>query len=57
MVLDEDEDTVLAGFFEEREVVGKELGCGFGDQDVDLALDGVEGDGKMGWVGGEDCDG
>ena len=57
VVLDVDEDVVGAGFGEEVLVLGEVLDGGFGDEDVDVAADGVEGDGVVGWVGGEDCDG
>lgn len=57
VVLDEDEDAVLFGFLEQVEVVGEELRRGLGDQDVDLALDGVQGDRVVGRVGREDGDG
>lgn len=56
VVLDKDEDAVLARFVEEVEMVFQQLCSGLGDQDVDLALDGVQGDGIVGGVGGEDCD-
>lgn len=38
-------------------MVGKELSSGLGDEDVDLALNGVQGDREVGRVGGKDCDG
>lgn len=56
VVLNVHEDIVLAGFTQEFEVVGEELGGGFGDHDVDAAADGVEGDGVVRGVRGEDCD-
>lgn len=54
VVFDVDEDVMLLGFAEEVDVVGEELGCGFGDHDVDAALDGVEGDRVVGGVWRED---
>jgi len=57
VVLDVDEDAVFGGRGEEREVVGKGLDCGFGDEDVDFSFDGVEGDGVVGGVWREDRDG
>ena len=56
VVLDVDEDTVLASGGEQRKVVLEQLGCWFGDQDVVAALDGVECDGVVGRVGREDRD-
>lgn len=56
VVLDVDEDVVLLGFGEEVLVFGEELDGGFGDHDVDFALDGVEGDRVVGGVRGEDGD-
>lgn len=56
VVLDEDEDAVFARLLDESDVVGEELCRGLGDQDVDSALDGVERDGEVRCVGGEDCD-
>lgn len=47
---------VLAGFSEEMLVLGKKLDCGFCDHYVYFALDGIEGDGIMGWIGCEDGD-
>jgi len=38
-------------------MVRQRLDGGFGDEDVDFALDGVEGDGVVRCVWGEDCDG
>lgn len=38
-------------------MVGEELGCGLSNEDVDAALDGVQGDGEVGGVWGEDGDG
>ena len=57
VVLDVDEDLVLAGEGEELEVVGQELGGGLGDEDMVFVFDGVFGDGVVGCVGGEDGDG
>lgn len=56
VVLDEDEDVVPARGFQERNVFGEGLDGGLGDQDVDPALDGVQGDGEVSWVWGEDGD-
>lgn len=55
VVLNVHEDIVLAGFLEEMLVFGKELDGGLGDHDMDLTLDGIEGDRVMCWVGSEDC--
>ena len=57
VVLDVDEDVVLAGECEEFEVVREEFGGGLGDEDVVFVFDGVFGDGVVRCVGGEDCDG
>lgn len=57
VVLDVDEDIVFLGGFEEVLVVLEELDGGLGDEDVVAAFDGVEGDGVVGCVGGEDGDG
>ena len=57
VVLDVDDDVVLAGLAEELLVLGEELDGRFGDEDVDAALYGVESDGEVGGVRGEDCDG
>jgi hypothetical protein len=48
---------VLAGLFEEGEVVRQQLCGGLGDHDVDFALDGVQSDGEVGGVRSEDGDG
>lgn len=57
VVLDVDEDAVLARLLEEGEVVLQQLCGGLRDHDVDLALDGVQGDGEMRGVRSEDGDG
>lgn len=57
VVLDEDEYAVLPRLLEKVEVVVEELGCGLGDENVDLALNGIEGNGVVGRVGSEDGDG
>lgn len=57
VVLDVDEDVVFAGGFEKGKVVGEELSRGLRDQHVVAPFDGVEGDGEVGGVGGEDGDG
>lgn len=57
VVLDVHKYVVFPGFLEQGEVVGEELGCGLGNEDVDAALDGVQGDGEVGGVWGEDGDG
>jgi hypothetical protein len=41
VVLDVDKDIILGGCLEQEEVMLKCLDGGLGDQDVDLALDGV----------------
>jgi hypothetical protein len=56
VVLDEDEHAVSARLGQEVQVVGEQLGGGLGDQDVDLALDGVQRDRVVGGVGREDGD-
>lgn len=57
VVLDVDEDAVLAGLLEEGEVVLQQLCGGLGDHDVDFTLDGVQGNGEVGGVRSEDGDG
>ncbi len=57
VVLDEDVDALCLGPLDELLVVLEQLDGGLGDEDVDAALDGVEGNGEMGRVRGEDCDG
>lgn len=37
-------------------MVFQALGCGLGDHYVDAALDGIQCDGEVGGIGGEDCD-
>lgn len=54
MVLHEDEDAMLPRLLEQFQVLGEELRRGLGDEDVDAALDGVEGDGIVRGVRGED---
>ena len=56
VVLDKDENAMLPGFPEEMEMVLQELCCGLCEEDVDLALDGVERDLVVRGVRGEDCD-
>lgn len=56
VVLNEDEDAMLSRLFEEVEVVVEELGCGLGDEDVDLALDGIERNGVVRRVRSENGD-
>lgn len=56
VVLDVDEDAMLFGGCEEGLVVLEGLDGGLGDQDVDLALDCVEGYGVVGCVWGKDGD-
>lgn len=56
MVLNEDEHAILARLIEEGQMVRKELRGGLGDEDVDLALDGIHGDGEVSRVGGENGD-
>jgi len=55
VVFDVDENVVGAGGVHEVEVVGEVFYGGFSDEDVDSAGDGVEGDGVVGCVWGEDC--
>lgn len=57
VVLDEHEDTMLARLLDQGQMVRKELSGGLGDEDVDLALNGVQGDREVSRVGSEDCDG
>lgn len=57
MVLDEDVDALFLGAADQLLVVLELLDGGLGDEDVDAALDGVEGNGEMGRVRGEDGDG
>lgn len=57
MVLDEDVDALGLGPARQLLVVLEQLDGGLGDEDVDAALDGVEGDGEVRRVGGEDGDG
>jgi hypothetical protein len=57
VVLDEDEDAVLARLLEEVQVVRQQLGGRLGDQDVDLALDRVQRDRVVRGVRREDGDG
>lgn len=57
VVLDEDVDALLVGALDELDVVLQQLDGGLGDEDVDAALNGVEGDGEVGGVRGEDGDG
>lgn len=57
VVFDEDEHAVFARFIEQLQMVREELGGWLRDQDVDLALDGIQGDREVGRVRGEDGDG
>jgi hypothetical protein len=57
VVLDEDVDALGLGPARQLLVVLEQLDGGLGDEDVDAALDGVEGDGEVRRVGGEDGDG
>lgn len=57
MVLDEDVDALFAGLLGQLQVVLQQLHGGLGDEDVDAALDGVQRNGEVGRVGGEDGDG
>lgn len=57
VMLDEHEHAVLACLLQQCEVVREQLRGGLGDQHVDLALDGVQSNGEMGRVGGENGDG
>lgn len=57
VVLDVDEDAVFLCCGEESLVVLEGFDRGFGNEDVDLALDGVEGYRVVRCVWGEDCDG
>jgi len=55
-MFDVDEYAIFLGCGEERLVVCEGFDSWFGDQDVDAALDSVEGDGVVGCVWCEDCD-
>lgn len=55
VVFDENKDTMLARFVNQGQMVRKELSGGLGDEDVDLALDGVHGNREVRRIGGEDC--
>lgn len=57
MVLDKDVDALLLGGLNESLVVLELLDSGLGEQDVDAALNGVEGDGVVSGIGCEDGDG
>lgn len=57
VVFNKHEDTMLARLVDQGQMVRKELSGGLGDEDVDLALDGVQSDGEVSRVGGEDSDG
>lgn len=57
VVFDIDVDAVFFGGGEEGDVVFEEFDCRFGDHDVDSSLDGIESNGVVGGVWGEDCDG
>lgn len=56
-MLDKDEDSLLLGLANQFLVLFEEFHCGFGDEDMDAALDGVERDGVVSRVWGEDGDG
>ena len=55
VVLNVDEDVVLLSLREELLVVLKQLHCWLCDEDVDAALDGVQGNRVVSCVGREDC--
>lgn len=57
MVFHEHENAFGLGFPQEVDVLGEEFRRGLGDEDVDAALDGVEGYGVVRRVGREDRDG
>lgn len=57
VVLDEDEDAVLARGLDQSEVVSQTLCCWLGDENVDTALNCVQRNGIVGRIGGEDSDG
>lgn len=57
VVFDIDVDVVFFGGGEEGDVVFEEFDCRFGDYDVDFLFDGIESNGVVGGVWGEDCDG
>jgi hypothetical protein len=57
VVLDEDEDAVLARGFYQCQVIPQSLGGGLGDQDVVSALNGIQSNWVVCRVWGEDCDG
>lgn len=56
VVLDEDVDALCARAPQQLLVVGQALDGRLGDEDVDAAVDGVEGDVEVRRVRGEDCD-
>lgn len=57
VVLDEDEDAVLACGLDQSEVVSQTLCCWLGDKHVVTALNCVQRNGVVGRIGGEDGDG
>lgn len=57
MVLDEDVNASLIGAPDQLLVVLEKLDGRLGDEDMDAALDGIERNGKVRWVRGEDGDG
>ena len=57
MVFDINEDIVLTGFRNEMVVLREVLDSRLCDQNVETATDGVESDGVVCCVWGEDCDG
>lgn len=57
MVLDKDKDAMFPGCLGQLLVVLEELDGGLGDQDVNLALDGIQRNGVVGGIGGENGDG
>lgn len=57
MVLDEDVDALFLGLARQLDVVLQQLDGRLGDEDVDAALDGVQRDGVVRGIRGEDGDG
>lgn len=57
VVLDEDVDALFGGLLRQLDVVLQQLDGGLGDEDVNAALDGVEGDGEVRGIRCEDGDG
>lgn len=56
VVLNINEDSLLVGLFDQREVVLESLGSRLRDEDVDFALDRIERNWEMRGVWREDCD-